>query len=199
MTIRRVTLKDPVTEADIGRYAFCAPNDPLALCDGPWKIAGLRSHVKAPLVDLQPVGYLTEEADGPTCCSPDTIRFVVDTLTEAKHMLALSRSQVSQSQVALQQIRERIATAVATAIDAAPASGLPKVRRGTGAKTAPKRTVQERKLDAEMLASRWLADGNEAGARGDKARAQRCYDKSQYWLDRAILLAGESDRPAPKR
>ncbi|WP_432263004.1 hypothetical protein [Cupriavidus sp. TMH.W2] len=197
MTIRRVTPEAPVTAADIGRFAFCAPSDPLALCDGPWQIAGVRAHAKVPLVDLQPVADLTVDADGATCCSPDTILFVTETRQEAKQLLALNRSQVQQSEAALAPIRARIATAVAAALRAAgaPAAGQP---ARAGGKQRPKKSLHERKLDAETRASRWLADGNEARERGDLARADEYYAKSQYWRDRAILLAGEGDRPAPK-
>ncbi|MFH0134869.1 hypothetical protein ACGLHS_31970 [Variovorax sp. VaC1] len=40
-------------------------------------------------------------------------------------------------------------------------------------------------LDAETRGSQWLADGNVAST---SARAERCYDKSQFWLDRANRL-----------
>ena len=66
-------------------------------------------------------------------------------------------------------------------------------------KNAPKKTVKERRLDAEVRASQWLADGNEASERGDKVKAEACYEKSQFWLDRANLLAGNADKPAPRR
>lgn len=62
----------------------------------------------------------------------------------------------------------------------------------------PKRNLHERKLYAEVRSSQWLADGNEARERGDMKEAEECYRKSQYWLDRYNLLAGVSDRPAPK-
>ena len=65
-------------------------------------------------------------------------------------------------------------------------------------KRSPKKTLQERKVDADVRASSWLADGNEAAERGDMARAEECWAKSQFWLDRYNLLAGASDRPAPK-
>ena len=45
---------------------------------------------------------------------------------------------------------------------------------------------------AEQRASKWLADGNEADERGDKAKAERCYSKSQFWLDRYNKLAGNN-------
>jgi hypothetical protein len=64
---------------------------------------------------------------------------------------------------------------------------------------APKKPLSERIIEAEMLGSRWLANGNEAAERGDSVRAERCYDKAQFWLDRYNLLAGLSDRPPPKQ
>lgn len=62
----------------------------------------------------------------------------------------------------------------------------------------PKRNLHERILDAEVRCSQWRADGNEALEKGDKKKAEECYQKSQYWLDRYNLLSGKSDRPAPK-
>lgn len=63
----------------------------------------------------------------------------------------------------------------------------------------PKKTLRERILDAETRCNIWLADGNEARERGDLSRAEECYAKSQYWLDRYNLLSGKGDRPPPKR
>ena len=63
----------------------------------------------------------------------------------------------------------------------------------------PQRTVAERALDAEVRSSQWLADGNEANEAGQHEKAERCYAKSQYWLDRANHLRGFGDRPPPKR
>ena len=48
-------------------------------------------------------------------------------------------------------------------------------------------------LNAETRASQWLADGNEARERGDAAKAEKCYAKSQYWLDRYNRLTGRGD------
>ena len=64
---------------------------------------------------------------------------------------------------------------------------------------APRKPRRERILDAETRGSRWLADGNAAREAGDTAKADECYAKAQYWLDRANLLSGRSDRPAPKQ
>ena len=62
-----------------------------------------------------------------------------------------------------------------------------------------KKSLQERILEAETRGNKWLADGNEASERGDKARAEACYEKGQFWLDRYNLLTGNGDRPAPKK
>lgn len=53
-------------------------------------------------------------------------------------------------------------------------------------------------LEAEVRASKWLADANEARERGEVNLAAKCDAKSQYWLDRFNLLNGRSDKPAPK-
>ena len=64
---------------------------------------------------------------------------------------------------------------------------------------APKKPLAERMTDAEVLGSRWLADGNEAAERGDKAKADLCYEKAQFWLDRFNLLSGHGEKAPPKR
>lgn len=63
----------------------------------------------------------------------------------------------------------------------------------------PKKTLKERMIDAEVRGSKWLADGNEAAERGEKTKAEECYEKSQFWLDRYNLLAGKTDRRPPPR
>lgn len=62
-----------------------------------------------------------------------------------------------------------------------------------------KRPIKDRMLDAEERGSRWLADGNEAKERGDLARAEECYAKGQFWLDRFNLLSGRGEKSPPKR
>ena len=52
------------------------------------------------------------------------------------------------------------------------------------------KTQQERLQDAETRGSMFLADANEAAERGDKAKADRLYEKGQYWLDRYNKMAG---------
>lgn len=62
-----------------------------------------------------------------------------------------------------------------------------------------KKPVAERIIDAETRASQYLANGNEAQEHGNRAKAEQFWAKGQYWLDRANLLLGYTDRPAPKR
>jgi hypothetical protein len=50
----------------------------------------------------------------------------------------------------------------------------------------------ERMMNAEYRGSRYLADANEAAERGDKAKADKLYEKGQFWLDRYNKLAGNS-------
>ena len=47
------------------------------------------------------------------------------------------------------------------------------------------RTLHDAIVDAEWRGSHWLAEGNYYAERGMKAKAEKCYEKSQYWLDRA--------------
>ena len=46
--------------------------------------------------------------------------------------------------------------------------------------------------EALYRSSKWLADGNAAKERGDKERAERCYQKSQFWLDRLNKIEGRN-------
>ena len=45
---------------------------------------------------------------------------------------------------------------------------------------------------AEQQGSKWLADGNEAEERGNHAKAEKCFAKAQFWLDRYNRLAGNA-------
>lgn len=54
------------------------------------------------------------------------------------------------------------------------------------------KTLTEKILEAETRGSRWLADGNAANEQGNHAKAERCYNKAQYWLDRYNRLTGRS-------
>jgi len=49
---------------------------------------------------------------------------------------------------------------------------------------------EDKIIQAEQQASKWLADGNSWEERGNHIKAEKCYDKSQYWVDRYNKLAG---------
>lgn len=51
-------------------------------------------------------------------------------------------------------------------------------------------TQNEKIVEAEARCARYLGDANEAAEQGKKAKAERLYEKSQYWLDRANKLRG---------
>lgn len=53
-------------------------------------------------------------------------------------------------------------------------------------------TLDEKIQLADEWCNRYLADANEALERGDKAKADRLYEKSGYWRDRYNKLAGNS-------
>jgi hypothetical protein len=46
--------------------------------------------------------------------------------------------------------------------------------------------------EALIRSAAWLADSNEAAERGDKVRAEKCFGKSRYWLDRYNKLTGNA-------
>ncbi|WP_191126162.1 hypothetical protein [Mesorhizobium sp. B2-1-2] len=50
------------------------------------------------------------------------------------------------------------------------------------------RPLQERIQEAEEWGSRYLADANEASEKGQNAKAEKLYEKGQFWLDRANKL-----------
>jgi hypothetical protein len=50
--------------------------------------------------------------------------------------------------------------------------------------------LRSRILRAEELGSRNLANGNAAAERGDRAKAEEYYRRSQFWLDRYNKLTG---------
>lgn len=52
------------------------------------------------------------------------------------------------------------------------------------------RTLQEKIIEADERGCRLLADANEAAENGNRAKADRLYEKGQYWLDRYNKLAG---------
>lgn len=53
--------------------------------------------------------------------------------------------------------------------------------------------LAERVLDAEARADQWRADGNKAQKAGRVTRAERCFYKAQFWLDRANELADQAE------
>lgn len=63
---------------------------------------------------------------------------------------------------------------------------------------APLKPLAERKDDADMRCRHWLAEGNTAAAAGNQVKAEKCYAKSQFWLDRWNHLCGRGERPAPR-
>ena len=52
------------------------------------------------------------------------------------------------------------------------------------------KTLSEKIADADERGGRYLADANEAAERGDDDKAEKLYEKGQYWLDRANRLLG---------
>lgn len=62
---------------------------------------------------------------------------------------------------------------------------------------APVKPLDQRALEAEARASQWLADGNQAREAGRTVKAERCFQKAQFWLDRANLLSDQAERPGP--
>ena len=54
-------------------------------------------------------------------------------------------------------------------------------------------TTQDKIAEADMYGGRWLAKGNEYAERGDHEKAEKCYAKGQYWLDRANKLLGNGE------
>ncbi|WP_315921437.1 hypothetical protein [Mesorhizobium sp. SP-1A] len=54
----------------------------------------------------------------------------------------------------------------------------------------PKKSLSERIADADARGGRYLADANEAAERGDHEKAEKLYEKGQFWLDRVNKLLG---------
>jgi uncharacterized protein HemY len=53
-----------------------------------------------------------------------------------------------------------------------------------------KKSIEERLRDADERASMYLADANAAQEWGEEDKANRLFEKSQFWLDRYNKLAG---------
>ena len=56
----------------------------------------------------------------------------------------------------------------------------------------PKKSLSERIADADERGGRYLADANEAAEKGDHKKAEKLYEKGQYWLDRVNKLLGNN-------
>lgn len=54
------------------------------------------------------------------------------------------------------------------------------------------KTLAQRIAEADEKGSRLLADANEAAEQGKTVKAQRLYERGQYWLDRSNKLRGNS-------
>lgn len=52
------------------------------------------------------------------------------------------------------------------------------------------RAVDAQVAEADARGGAWLAKANELAEAGKHERAQLCYDKCQYWLDRSNRLRG---------
>lgn len=56
----------------------------------------------------------------------------------------------------------------------------------------PSKSLAERIADADERGGRYLADANEAAEAGKKDKAEKLYEKGQYWLDRSNKLRGNA-------
>jgi hypothetical protein len=52
------------------------------------------------------------------------------------------------------------------------------------------KTTSQKIEDAYERSSHWLAEGNQANEAGKKAKAEKCFEKSQKRLDKAMHLQG---------
>jgi hypothetical protein len=56
----------------------------------------------------------------------------------------------------------------------------------------PQKTLNERIADADQKGGDYLARANEAAERGQTKKAERLYEKGQFWLDRTNKLLGNA-------
>lgn len=54
------------------------------------------------------------------------------------------------------------------------------------------KTLAEKIAHADMMGCKYLADANEAVERGKHEKAEKLYEKGQYWLDRYNKLTGNA-------
>jgi hypothetical protein len=50
------------------------------------------------------------------------------------------------------------------------------------------RPYHEQLADYDSRGNRWLAEGNAYAEAGNKKKAEECYDKGQYWMDKSNAL-----------
>lgn len=50
------------------------------------------------------------------------------------------------------------------------------------------KSFAEKIADAEARGSHWLAEANQASENGKREKAEKLYEKGQFWLDRANKL-----------
>lgn len=60
------------------------------------------------------------------------------------------------------------------------------------ASSKPQKTVAEKIADADQRGGDLLAKAKEAAERGQHDKAERLYERGQYWLDRANKLLGNA-------
>lgn len=53
------------------------------------------------------------------------------------------------------------------------------------------RTKDERIADADMRGNEWLLQARRAEEKGNLTKADECFRKGNYWLDRSNKLRGE--------
>lgn len=63
---------------------------------------------------------------------------------------------------------------------------------------APKKSLYERTLEADIRAGMYLGNANEAEERGDYALAEKLHAKSQFWHSRYITLSGQANHRGPR-
>lgn len=55
-----------------------------------------------------------------------------------------------------------------------------------------RKALSDRIADADARGGQWLAKGNEHQERGQAEKAEACYAKGQFWLDRSNALRGRN-------
>lgn len=63
--------------------------------------------------------------------------------------------------------------------------------RPAGTVATSRESVSEKIADADLRGNVWLAKARRAEDGGNQARADECYRKGNYWLDRSNKLRGQ--------